>query len=123
VRATRYFADSAAPQGDIRGLTYRDVVGFQTENDRDNFAHYLVGQGGTPRRGGYEIDGRRVRLGAFPVSIETKAYMCLARNAGRSAMLALVRESAEAGSCSALIGWTVRKAFRSGSSRLSGSWR
>ena len=41
----------------------------------------------------YEIDGRRVRLGAFPVSIETKAYMRLARNAGRSAMIMLVRES------------------------------
>ena len=34
-----------------------------------------------------------MRLGAFPVSIETKAYMRLARNAGRSAMIALVRES------------------------------
>src|SRR6202011_2634453 len=65
----------------------------QTENDRDNFAQYLVSQGGTRTRGGYEIDGRRVRLGAFPVSIETKAYMRLARNAGRSAMVALVRES------------------------------
>ena len=77
----------------LGGLTYCDLVGFQTENDRDNFAQYLVGQGGTPRRGGYDIDGRRVRLGAFPVSIETKAYMRLARNAGRSAMLGLVRES------------------------------
>ena len=77
----------------LGGLTYCDLVGFQTENDRDNFAQYLVSQGGTKRRGVYEIDGRRVRLGAFPVSIETKAYMRLARNAGRSAMLALVRES------------------------------
>ena len=34
-----------------------------------------------------------MRLGAFPVSIETKAYTRLARNAGRSAMVALVRES------------------------------
>jgi trehalose 6-phosphate synthase len=75
------------------GLTYCDLVGFQTKNDRDNFADYLVRQGATQTRGGYEIDGRRVRLGAFPVSIETKAYMRLARNAGRSAMLALVRES------------------------------
>jgi len=49
--------------------------------------------GATQTRGAYEIDGRRVRLGAFPVSIETKAYMRLARNAGRSAMVALVRES------------------------------
>ena len=77
----------------LGGLTYCDLVGFQTENDRDNSAQYLVRQGGTPRRNGYEIDGRRFRLGAFPVSIETKAYMRLARNAGRSAMLALVRES------------------------------
>jgi trehalose 6-phosphate synthase len=77
----------------LGGLTYCDLVGFQTKNDRDNFADYLVRQGATQTRDGYEIDGRRVRLGAFPVSIETKAYMRRARNAGRSAMLALVRES------------------------------
>jgi trehalose 6-phosphate synthase len=77
----------------LGGLTYCDLVGFQTKNDRDNFADYLVRQGATQPRGGYEIDGRRVRLGVFPVSIETKAYMRLARNAGRSAMVALVRES------------------------------
>jgi trehalose 6-phosphate synthase len=77
----------------IGGLTYCDLVGFQTENDRDNFAHYLSTQGGTQTRGGYEFDGRFVRIGAFPVSIETKAYMRLARNAGRSAMIQLVRES------------------------------
>ena len=77
----------------LGGLTYCDLVGFQTENDRDNFAHYLSTQGATQTRGGYEFDGRFVRLGAFPVSIETKAYMRLARNAGRSAMIQLVRES------------------------------
>ena len=78
----------------LGGLTYYDLVGFQTENDRDNFAHYLddAGRDANPRRA-YEFDGRQVRLGAFPVSIETKAYMRLARNAGRSAMIALVRES------------------------------
>ena len=77
----------------LGGLTYCDLVGFQTENDRDNFAHYLMTQGAVQSRGGHEIDGRRVCLGAFPVSIETKAYMRLARNAGRSAMIALVQES------------------------------
>jgi len=77
----------------LGGLTYCDLVGFQTENDRDNYAHYLVRQGASSTRGGYEFDGRFVRLGAFPVSIETKAYMRLARNAGRSAMIELVRES------------------------------
>ncbi len=76
------------------GLTHYDLVGFQTENDRDNFAHYLTTQGAVQGRGGaYEIEGRQVRLGAFPVSIETKAYMRLARNAGRSAMVSLVKES------------------------------
>ena len=34
-----------------------------------------------------------MRLGVFGVSIETKTYMRLARNAGRSAMVALVKES------------------------------
>ena len=77
----------------LGGLTYCDLVGFQTKNDRDNFADYLVRLGATQIHGAYEIDSRRVRLGAFPVSIETKAYMRLARNAGRSAMVALVRES------------------------------
>ena len=78
----------------LGGLTYYDLVGFQTENDRDNFAHYLTTQGAVQARGGtFEFEGRKVRLGAFPVSIETKAYMRLARNAGRSALVALVRES------------------------------
>src|SRR5271166_2648938 len=41
----------------LGGLTYCDLVGFQTENDRDNFAHYLMTQGAVQSRGGYEIDG------------------------------------------------------------------
>jgi trehalose-6-phosphate synthase len=73
-------------------LYFYAMLRFQTKNDRDNFADYLVRQGATQTRR-YRIDGRRVRLGLFPVSIETKAYMGLARNAGRSAMLALVRET------------------------------
>src|ERR1700728_117519 len=77
----------------LGGLAYYNLVGFQTENDRDNFAHYLISQGATQTRTGYEFEGQKVRLGAFPVSIETKAYMRLARNAGRSAMVSLVRES------------------------------
>jgi trehalose 6-phosphate synthase len=77
----------------LGGLAYYNLVGFQTENDRENFAHYLTSQGASQNRSSYEFEGQKVRLGAFPVSIETKAYMRLARNAGRSAMVALVRES------------------------------
>jgi trehalose 6-phosphate synthase len=78
----------------LGGLTHYNLIGFQTENDRDNFAHYLTTQGAVQgRTGAFEFEGRQVRLGAFPVSIETKAYMRLARNAGRSALVELVRES------------------------------
>ncbi len=77
----------------LGGLAYYNLVGFQTENDRDNFAQYLISQGAAQTRSAYEFEGQKVRLGAFPVSIETKAYMRLARNAGRSAMVELVRES------------------------------
>jgi trehalose 6-phosphate synthase len=78
----------------LGGLTDYNLVGFQTENDRENFAHYLTTQTGAQARGGaFDIEGRKLRLGVFPVSIETKAYMRLARNAGRSAFVALVRES------------------------------
>ena len=75
-------------------LAYYDLIGFQTANDRDNFARYLTMRGARALRGdAYEVDGRHVRLGVFGVSIETKTYMRLARNAGRSAMVALVKES------------------------------
>ncbi len=78
----------------LGGLTDYDLVGFQTENDRDNFADYLTTLGaGQFRNGAVEIDGRKVRLSAFPVSIETKTYTRLARSAGRTPMLALIRES------------------------------
>ena len=80
---------------DILGsLAHYDLVGFQTENDRDNFGHYLVTQGARQIRGGaYEIDGLRVRVGAFPVSIETAIYSRLARNAGRSPLAKQVKNS------------------------------
>jgi trehalose 6-phosphate synthase len=75
-------------------LAYYDLIGFQTANDRDNFARYLTMRGARALRGDiYEVDGRHMRLGVFGVSIETKTYMRLARNAGRSAMVALVKES------------------------------
>ena len=71
---------------DILGsLTYYDLVGFQTENDRDNFSHYLTSLGAkSPRASTYTLDGRQCSIGAFPVGIETAVYTRLARNAARS---------------------------------------
>jgi trehalose 6-phosphate synthase len=70
----------------LGSLSFYDLVGFQTENDTENFRQYLVGQGAKPGRDGqsFTIDGRQLRVGAFPVSIETAAYARLARTASRS---------------------------------------
>lgn len=82
--------------GEIIGaLAYYDLVGFQTEQDRENFARYLDTRGGQPSPDGraYDIGGRRVRLGAFPVSIETAKFARRARHASRSQFLKRFRES------------------------------
>jgi len=75
---------------DILGsLLHYDLVGFQTENDRDNFGHYLGLIGARQVRSQvYALDGRQARLGAFPVGIETAVYARLARNAARSRFVA-----------------------------------
>jgi trehalose 6-phosphate synthase len=81
---------------DILGsLVHYDLVGFQTENDRDNYGHYLTSQGAKPGRGGqsFTLDGRQTRIGAFPVGIETAVYARLARNAARSPFVKEVVES------------------------------
>ena len=69
----------------LGSLVHYDLVGFQTENDRDNFGRYLILQGARQGRGEtYALDGRQTRLGAFPVGIETAVYARVARNAARS---------------------------------------
>jgi trehalose 6-phosphate synthase len=79
----------------LGALTYYDLVGFQTENDRDNFAAYLLTLPGAKegRDLTFEVDGRRTRIGAFPVSIETATYARLARNAARSPLAREIAES------------------------------
>jgi trehalose 6-phosphate synthase len=79
----------------LGALTYYDLVGFQTENDRDNFAAYLSAMPGARKGRGltFEVEGRQVRIGAFPVSIETATYARLARNAARSPFAKEVKES------------------------------
>jgi trehalose 6-phosphate synthase len=103
--AIGFFLHAPCPPGDVLqampshneilgSLAHYNLVGFQTENDRDNFEHYLVSQGGRPMRDGVlEMDGRRVRLGVFPVGVETAAYRRLARVAARSALVRQVRGS------------------------------
>jgi trehalose 6-phosphate synthase len=78
----------------LGSLTHYDLVGFQTENDRDNFERYLVARGAEPiRDDALQVGQRPVRLGVFPVGVETAAYRRLARVAARSAHVRQVRRS------------------------------
>ena len=63
--------------GEILGsLSHYDLVGFQTENDRDNFERYLVSAGAeTMRNGALEMEGETGAARVFPVGIETAAFV------------------------------------------------
>ena len=60
-----------------------DLVGFQTEIDADNFAHYLRKECEIPSREPYTFQAadRAVRIGIFPVGVETMLLNRLARRA------------------------------------------
>lgn len=65
----------------ISALTHYDLVGFQTNRDAMNFIHYLEDECGMPISDPYEFqaEGRTVRMGVFPVGIETAELNRLAR--------------------------------------------
>ncbi len=79
----------------IRDLVSADLIGFQTQNDVENFAeaaHRLAGA--TRLTGGWlHVDGRRVRLGAFPVEIEAREFAATAETAWRGAPTERLRRS------------------------------
>ncbi|HTQ13683.1 MAG TPA: trehalose-6-phosphate synthase [Rhizomicrobium sp.] len=65
----------------LNALSEYDLVGFQTEADTANFARYLATQTGTSPHFGMSHGGRRMRVGAFPVGIETRAFEAAASKA------------------------------------------
>jgi trehalose 6-phosphate synthase len=74
-------------------LLQYDLVGFQTETDVGNFVRYLISEHRGPNRKVFETtesqivfsNGRRqVRIGSFPVGIETADFERMARRAVRS---------------------------------------
>lgn len=81
--------------GLIRDLVSADLIGFQTQNDVENFAeaaHRLAGA--TRLTGGWlHVDGRRVRLGAFPVEIEAREFATQAEQAWHAAPTERLRRS------------------------------
>ncbi len=79
----------------VRDLLASDLVGFQTENDADNFAEAAVRLCGAERGqpGWLTVAGRRVRLGAFPVEIEAREFAAIAEDAWRSLPTERLRRS------------------------------
>ncbi len=60
-----------------------DLVGFQTDGDAANFARYLAKELGTPSHMSLRLGSgnRAMRIGTFPVGIETRDFTRLARRA------------------------------------------
>ncbi len=79
----------------IPSLCHYDLVGFQTDGDAANFARYLAGELGTPshisRRLG--TGDRVMRIGIYPVGIETREFTRLARRAVRTQLVNEVAKS------------------------------
>ncbi len=88
---------TAMPNHDqlISGLCHYDLVGFQTDGDAANFARYLAAELGTPLHLSRAIGhgDRQVRIGTFPVGIETEDFNRRARRAARSTFVKRVRAS------------------------------
>ena len=67
----------------ISALCHYDLVGFQTEIDVANFARYVESECRFPgdRSRGYDTGERLVRIGDFPVGVDTDNFSKLARRA------------------------------------------
>jgi trehalose 6-phosphate synthase len=73
----------------LLALCHYDLVGFQTDGDADNFARYLTNECHMPSsdRRTFSAGGRTVRIGTFPVGIETVEFNRLGRRAVRSSFV------------------------------------
>lgn len=79
----------------IPAMSYYDLVGFQTAIDATNFARYLRTECGLASRDPHTFQAadRTVRIGVFPVGVETAQLQRLARRAVHSPFVRGVVES------------------------------
>ncbi len=79
----------------ISALCHYDLVGFQTEIDAANFARYVENECKFPgnRNDGYDTGERTVRIGDFPVGVETENFAKTARRAIKSSFVSGVLAS------------------------------
>jgi trehalose 6-phosphate synthase len=87
----------AAPEmaGLVRDLLAADLIGFQTDNDMANFAAAAVVLAGAVRVSATALTlaGRRIRLGVFPVEIESHAFARMAAEQERGEPCERLRRS------------------------------
>ena len=79
----------------IGDLLACDLLGFQTDNDVENFAGAACSMAGATRlsAGGLQHGARRVRLGVFPAEIDAPEFAAMAETAWRSAETERLRRS------------------------------
>jgi trehalose 6-phosphate synthase len=78
----------------IPSLCDYDLVGFQTGDDAFNFSRYLTRECSLPSRDfNFVVANRTIRVGAFPVGIETEAFADLAQKAMRLPLVRRVTKS------------------------------
>jgi trehalose 6-phosphate synthase len=87
----------------IPALGQYDLVGFQTDGDGANFARYLANECGMPAHivRGPQGDARAMRIGTFPVGVETRE---LEETAKRSMATAMVQKAIKSMPGEAIIG-------------------
>jgi trehalose 6-phosphate synthase len=79
----------------IPSLGDYDLVGFQTDGDAANFARYLAKELGTPTHISLRLGtgGHTMRIGTFPVGIETRSFTRMARRAVKTTFVQEVVDS------------------------------
>jgi trehalose 6-phosphate synthase len=79
----------------IPSLGAYDVVGLQTEVDATNICRYFVNECGVRRldEDSFDFHGRLVKVGVYPVGVETEAFARLARRAIDTAFVREVLDS------------------------------
>jgi len=79
----------------LQGFGAYDLVGFHTPQDAENFQRCLIREniGSATGTGEHEIEGHRVRIGAFPVGIDTETFVRAAANAERNALVRRTKAS------------------------------
>jgi trehalose 6-phosphate synthase len=78
----------------VRDLLSSDLLGFQTQNDLENFAAAAVLAGAVRlSAGGLQFSGRRIRIGVFPAEIDAREFAAVAETSWRSVHTERLRRS------------------------------